>query len=68
VATEHSYQRELKETNERAPKRENDATRRFSHRIPVSQRHSTSVILPASTSISNGPHGFGNRFSASKTE
>jgi hypothetical protein len=39
----------------------------FFYRIPESQRHSTSVILPASTSISNGPHGFGNRVSASNT-
>ena len=30
------------------------------HRIPESQRHSTPVILLASTLISNGPHGFGN--------
>jgi hypothetical protein len=37
------------------------------HRIPESQRHSTFVILPSSTLTSNGPHGFGNRFSASNT-
>jgi hypothetical protein len=58
----------LKEINERAPKRENAAARRFSHRIPVSHRHSTFVIFADSTSISNGPHGFGKRFSVSKTE
>jgi len=41
--------------------------RKLFHRIPESQRHSTSVILPFSTLISKGPHGFGNRFSASWT-
>jgi len=32
--------------------------------IPESQRHSTFVVLPDSRVTSNGPHGFGNRFSA----
>ena len=35
-------------------------------RIPVSHRHSTLAILPGTTSISNGPHGRGNRCSANK--
>src|SRR5437870_4851056 len=37
------------------------------HRIPVSHRHSTFVILPDTTSTSNGPHGRGKRCSASTT-
>ena len=41
--------------------------RRCGHRIPESQDHSTFVILPDSTSIWNGPHGLGKRFSASDT-
>jgi len=40
---------------------------RCGYRIPESQRHSTFVILPDSTSISNGPHGRGKGFSASDT-
>jgi hypothetical protein len=40
---------------------------RHLHRIPVSQRHSTFVILPDTTSTSNGPHGRGKRCSASTT-
>ena len=41
--------------------------RRCGHCIPESQCHSTFVILPDSTSISNGPHGRGKRYSASDT-